>query len=205
MAKSKRKKKQTVRASDVEHPSAPFTGPPELRRCAWKWETTKDSDDEELPKSEWVPVKNCCVLAPGQTRGSETEWLAYFAEAENCGDRYKMVLKHADICFDKHPFNDNVFQNRKATVVARWFARAGMPVQPYTKPGYVGWRTHQDNEGYQPRGHGSGLARGRLNTSKFFADARAEGKHYDRHRVQYAEGEASESARRHFIACPGHQ
>ena len=94
MAKKRksRKKQAAPRASDAAYPPAPFTGPPGLRRCEWKWETTKDSDDEELPKSEWVPVKDCCVLAPGQTRGSETEWLAYFGEA---GDRLQLHL-HQD-------------------------------------------------------------------------------------------------------------
>ena len=133
MAKKRKKKVQNrtkPRASDATHPSTAFTGPPELRRCAWEWETTKDGDDEELPKSEWVPVENCCVLAPGQTRGSETEWLAYFGEAEDSFQRASMVLKHADICFDGHPFNNAAFKMTKAVVVARWFARAGLPVRP---------------------------------------------------------------------------
>ena len=74
-------------------------------------------------------------------------------------------------------------------------------VQPYTKPGYVGWRTHQDNEGYQPRGKALGLAKGATSNKKFFADARAEGAHYSRSRVRYAKGEASEASRRHYIAA----
>ena len=100
------------RASDATYPSAPFTGPPELRRCAWKWEEIEtDSDGEEVPIIQWNPVENCCVLAPGQTRASETEWLAYFGEAVDCRQRASMVLKHADICFDEHPFNDPAFND----------------------------------------------------------------------------------------------
>ena len=203
MAKSKRKKKQTVRASDVEHPSAPFTGPPELRRCAWEWETTKDSDGEELPKSEWVPVRNCCVLAPGQTRGSYTEWMAYFGEADDRYQRHKMVRKHADICFSEHPLN--TWASLHATTIARWFARAGMPVRPYTQQGYHGWRTHPDNEGFQARSGRAakvlGGRRGGAQQKKLYGDARAEGKHLDVYGNQYAKGEASEKARRHYIAA----
>ena len=124
--------------SDATYPSAPFTGPHELLHCEWKWEKTKDGQGEELPYDEWIPVKNCCVLAPGQTRGSYTAWLAYFNEAEGSFQRHKMVLKHAEICFDDHPFNGAAFQAKPATVVARWFARAGLPVRPYTQPGYHG-------------------------------------------------------------------
>ena len=198
---TKAQNRSKPRVSDVEHPSTPFTGPPELRHCAWKWETTKDGQGEELPVAEWIPVENCCVLAPGQTRASEPEWLAYFNEAEDATQRQMMVRKHADICFDDHPFNSAEFKNRKAAVVARWFAKAGMPVRPYTQQGYHGWRYHPNNEGYEAKTKERALKKAHADTKKFFADARAEGAHYSRSRVRYAKGEASESARRKFIAA----
>ena len=209
--KTKAQNRSQPRASDAVHPSTPFTGPPELRRCAWKWETKEgylfknesrpyvDAEDKDLPKSEWEPVENCCVLAPGQTRASEPEWLAYFNEAEDATQRRMMVLKHADICFDNHPLN--LYTSLKATTIARWFARAGMPVRPYTQQGYHGWRYHPNNEGYEAKTKERAVKKSAANTKKFFADARAGGAHYSRSRVRYAKGEASESARRKFIAA----
>ena len=199
----KRRQRSQPRPSDATYPSAPFTGPPALRRCAWKWETTKDGQGEELPKSEWVPVENCCVLAPGQTRGSETEWLAYFGEAEDTTQRYKMVLKHADIGFDEHPFNAAAFQAKPAAVVARWFARAGMPIRPYKQSDFPGWRTHPENEGYKSPAQlkAAGRAKGNMQQKNLYGDARAAGKHLDWYGVEYKKGEASESARRKFIAA----
>jgi len=199
------------RPSEDAYPSIKWTGQSNERELKWKWKEKEgynfksdsrpyvDNEGNELPMDQWEPVKNCYILGPGETRGSKLSWLSYLGEAVDAKQRYRMVEKHANICFSAHPFDIRNLKGARAEIVASWFSKAGMPIRPYTKPNFQGYRTHPDNTGYLSRKEKVRISRERWCQER--ARFRSKGEHRKITGELYKKGEASQSAHRDFIAA----